>query len=97
MSGRDYPITIFYSEEDGGFVAIVPDLKGCTAFGESPQEALRELETPMDLWLEVARPGLCSNSAPHADQRLNVDISKPPREVSEQSEVSPAALQGNLP
>jgi predicted RNase H-like HicB family nuclease len=54
MSRRDYPITIFYSEEDGGFIAVAPDLKGCSAFGETPQEALRELETAMDLWLEVA-------------------------------------------
>jgi predicted RNase H-like HicB family nuclease len=54
MSKRDYPITIFYSEEDGGFIAIVPDLKGCSAFGETPQEALRELEVAMELWLDVA-------------------------------------------
>lgn len=54
MSKRDYPITIFYSEEDGGFIAIAPDLKGCSAFGETPQEALRELEVAMELWLDVA-------------------------------------------
>ena len=50
-----YPVTIFYSEEDQGYIAVPPDLKGCSAFGESPQEALKELETAMELWLAVAR------------------------------------------
>ena len=54
MSKHRYPVTIFYSEEDGGYIAIAPDLKGCSAFGETPQEALKELETAIDLWLEVA-------------------------------------------
>jgi predicted RNase H-like HicB family nuclease len=54
MSRRDYPVTIFYSEEDGGYIAVAPDLKGCSAFGETPQDALRELEIAMELWLEVA-------------------------------------------
>jgi len=54
MSKHRYPVTIFYSEEDGGYIAIAPDLKGFSAFGETPQEALKELETAIDLWLEVA-------------------------------------------
>ena len=55
MSEMKYPVTIFYSEEDGGYIAIAPDLKGCSAFGGTPQEALRELGTAMELWLSVAR------------------------------------------
>ncbi|MFZ2447361.1 MAG: type II toxin-antitoxin system HicB family antitoxin [Syntrophobacteraceae bacterium] len=55
MSDFKYPVTIFYSEEDGGYIAVAPDLKGCSAFGETPQEALRELETAVELWLETAR------------------------------------------
>jgi len=54
MSDLKYPVTIFFSEEDVGHIAIAPDLKGCSAFGETPQEALRELETAIALWLEVA-------------------------------------------
>jgi len=54
FSKHRYPVTIFYSEEDGGYIAVAPDLKGCSAFGETPQEALNELETAIDLWLEVA-------------------------------------------
>jgi predicted RNase H-like HicB family nuclease len=55
MSRRDYPVTIFYSEEDGGYIAVAPDLKGCSAFGETPQEAFQELQVAMELWLKVAR------------------------------------------
>ena len=46
---------VFYSEEDAGWIAIAPELPGCSAFGASPAKALSELETAMRLWLEVAR------------------------------------------
>ena len=52
---KDYHINIFYSDEDEGYIAEVPDLFSCTAFGNSPQEALRELMIAKELWLEVAR------------------------------------------
>ena len=50
----DYHINIFYSEEDGGYIADIPDLAHCSAFGESPEEALRELQIAKSLWLSVA-------------------------------------------
>ncbi len=34
------PINIFYSEENGGYIADIPDLKYCSAFGETEEEAL---------------------------------------------------------
>jgi len=49
-----YAIEIFYSEEDGGYIAVVPELAGCSAFGESEEEALREVMTAIELWLETA-------------------------------------------
>ncbi len=52
---RDYHINIFYSEEDGGYIADIPDLDSCSAFGESPAEALVELEKAKKAWLEAAR------------------------------------------
>ncbi len=64
MSELKYPVTIFYSEADGGYIAIAPDLKGCSAFGESPQEALKELETAIELWLETARQDSASMPEP---------------------------------
>ena len=50
-----YAIEIFYSEEDGGFVAIVPELPGCSAFGETEERALQEVKIAIQLWLEAAR------------------------------------------
>ncbi len=50
-----YAIEIFYSEDDGGYIAVVPELAGCSAFGESEEEALREIKTAIDLWLSTAR------------------------------------------
>lgn len=41
---KDYHINIFYSEEDKGYIADIPDLEACSAFGETPEEALREVE-----------------------------------------------------
>ncbi len=52
---KDYFISIFYSEEDECYVADVPDLRGCSAFGDTPEEALAELQIAKALWLEVAR------------------------------------------
>ena len=50
-----YAIEIFYSEEDEGYIAIVPELPECSAFGETEEEALKEIKVAIDLWLETAR------------------------------------------
>lgn len=50
-----YPFNIFFSEEDGGYIADIPDLKICSAFGETPEEALKEVEKAKAVWLEVAQ------------------------------------------
>ncbi len=52
---RDYHINIFYSEEDGGYIADIPDLEFCSAFGETAAEALMELEKAKAAWLVVAQ------------------------------------------
>jgi predicted RNase H-like HicB family nuclease len=52
---KDYHINIFYSEEDGGYIADIPDLEACSAFGETPDEALHEVQQAKKLWLDAAR------------------------------------------
>ena len=52
---KDYHINIFYSEEDEGYIADIPDLRFCSAFGETPAEALAEVEKAKEAWLEVAK------------------------------------------
>ncbi len=52
---KDYHINIFYSEQDGGYIADIPDLEACSAFGTTPEEALRQVRIAKDVWLETAR------------------------------------------
>ncbi|WP_292520364.1 type II toxin-antitoxin system HicB family antitoxin [Methanoculleus sp.] len=49
-----YAIEIIYSDEDEGFIAVVPELPGCSAFGETEEEALREVKVAVSVWLEAA-------------------------------------------
>ena len=55
MERYKYSIEIFYSEEDGGYIALAPELPGCSAFGETEEEALKEIKVAIDLWLETAQ------------------------------------------
>ena len=52
---KDYHINIFYSEEDDGYIADIPDLKHCSAFGETPSEALSQVESAKEIWLDTAK------------------------------------------
>ena len=51
----DYHINVFYSDEDEGYIADVPDLVHCSAFGESPEEALQEVLKAKAAWIESAQ------------------------------------------
>ena len=50
-----YEVIIYWSQEDGAYVAEVPELAGCAAHGPSQQEALRNAQDAIDLWLETAQ------------------------------------------
>ena len=52
---KDYHINIFYSDEDGGYIADIPDLDSCSAFGVTPEQALKEVQIAKDTWIEAAR------------------------------------------
>lgn len=51
---KDYHINIFYSDEDEGYIADIPDLKSCSAFGNTPEEALKEVLLAKKAWIEAA-------------------------------------------
>lgn len=55
MIAAKYSLNLFRSEADGAWVADVPDLRSCSAFGDTPAEALAEVEKAMEAWLAVAR------------------------------------------
>jgi predicted RNase H-like HicB family nuclease len=52
---KDYHINIFYSDEDGGYIADIPDLKACSAFGKTPQEALKQVQIAKKAWIKAAK------------------------------------------
>src|SRR6266576_3217934 len=52
---KDYHVNIFFSQDDEGYIADIPDLAMCSAFGRTPAEALAEVETAKQVWLEAAR------------------------------------------
>ena len=50
-----FHINVFYSEENGGYIADIPDLDACSAFGATPEDALREVEHAKAAWIEAAK------------------------------------------
>lgn len=50
-----YHINVFWSSEDSCWIADVPDLRPCSAHGETPAEAVAEAQVAISLWLDVAR------------------------------------------
>jgi predicted RNase H-like HicB family nuclease len=50
-----YEIIIFWSDDDGAYIAEVPELPGCMADGSTYQEALANAEVIIAEWIETAR------------------------------------------
>ena len=49
-----YRVKIFFSQEDEGYIAVAPELPGCSAFGSTPEEALKEVKIAAELWVQAA-------------------------------------------
>lgn len=50
---KDYHINIFYSTDDEGYIADIPDFEMCSAFGRTPEEALHEVLIAKRAMLEI--------------------------------------------
>lgn len=50
-----YHINVMWSDEDDCWIADVPDLRPCSAHGDSPGEALANVRDAIEGWLAVAR------------------------------------------
>jgi len=69
MNERErYAVEVFWSEADQGFIAIAPDLPGCSAFGETRQEAVAELQDAISAWIEAA--SAAGNPIPEPSRRI---------------------------
>jgi predicted RNase H-like HicB family nuclease len=49
-----YEVILYWSEQDGAFIAEVPELAGCAADGATRQEALANVEVVISEWIETA-------------------------------------------
>jgi predicted RNase H-like HicB family nuclease len=52
---KDYHINVFYSDDDDGYIADIPDLRYCSACGATPEEAVRQVQIAKAAWLKVAK------------------------------------------
>lgn len=50
-----YEVIIYWSKDDEAFIAEVPQLAGCAAHGDSQEEALRNAQEAISLWIETAK------------------------------------------
>ena len=50
-----YHVNVFWHAPDECWVADVPDLKPCSAFGDTPQEAMQEIQVAIEGWIAVAK------------------------------------------
>ena len=51
----NYSVSIAWSDEDAGYIAVVPELKNVSAFGETVEEALAEVRVATEAYLETCR------------------------------------------
>lgn len=50
-----YKLVLYWSEEDESYIVKVPELPGCFADGKTQEEALHNVETIIDEWIETAK------------------------------------------
>jgi predicted RNase H-like HicB family nuclease len=50
-----YHINLFWYPADQCWIADVPDLRPCSAHGQTPERAVAELGKAIELWLETAK------------------------------------------
>lgn len=74
-----YPYELVLDRDQGGYFARHPDLPGCTAEGESPQEAVANLDESRRLWIEARLEGGYSIPEPASEEyRGRISLRIPP-------------------
>lgn len=57
MASLEYPVIVspLSAEDGGGFSVVVPDLPGCMSDGETPEEAIANVQDAIAAWIEAAQ------------------------------------------
>lgn len=98
-----YLIRLYWSDDDEGYVAEVPALRGCIAVGDTPQKAVGELAIAMKLWLATAKkhgdPIPAPDRAREEIQRLSpyLNVSKLARSAGLNNHTLASKLRRNTP
>jgi predicted RNase H-like HicB family nuclease len=50
-----YLVEVFWSDDDEGHIAVVPDLPGCSAIGDTPEAAVHEIGDAILAWIAACR------------------------------------------
>jgi len=50
-----YTIEVFWSDEDEGYIAVVPDLPGCSAWGATAAQAIAQAHDASAAWIKAAK------------------------------------------
>lgn len=50
-----YEVIIYWSEDDQAYIAEIPELPGCAADGKNYSDALKNVETVAQEWIETAK------------------------------------------
>lgn len=66
-----YAIEIFYSKEDEGFIAVVPELPVCSAFGSTEEKSLEEVKVAIELWIKAAKSEGREIPEPHPEHYIS--------------------------
>ncbi|HVA66128.1 MAG TPA: type II toxin-antitoxin system HicB family antitoxin [Elusimicrobiota bacterium] len=74
MNASRYTRKVFYSEEDRGWIAVAPEISGCSAFGKTDAAALRELDVAIKGHLAVRQKHGFSIPKPISGQKLEGKI-----------------------
>lgn len=66
MSNMRHPVVIsaLAEEDGGGYIAYSPDLPGCLADGDTPDEALAAFRDALSEWVDEVRRGGLETPAP---------------------------------
>ncbi|HKX22797.1 MAG TPA: type II toxin-antitoxin system HicB family antitoxin [Rhizorhapis sp.] len=70
MKAPHYHINLFWSAEDDCWIADVPDLRPCSAHGDTPAAALAHVNDAIEGWLESA----AANNLPIPEPRYRPAI-----------------------
>jgi len=81
-----YHINIYYSEQDRGYIADIPDLASCSASGKTPEQALAKVLRAKQAWLEAARAA--RRPAPRPRYRPAIYVAKYSTEYMNLSEAA---------